>query len=73
MVMRTPRTPPVSAREGLEKLATYPFQILTFVEADGYPVSVALEAKIDPVRRGETLSREEFVALARAWMRRKSA
>ena len=30
------------------------------------------EAKIDPVRRGETLSKEEFVALARAWIPRGS-
>jgi 16S rRNA (adenine1518-N6/adenine1519-N6)-dimethyltransferase len=28
------------------------------------------EARLDPVRRGETLSLEEFVALARAWIRR---
>jgi len=28
------------------------------------------DAKIDPVRRGETLSTAEFVALARAWIRR---
>ncbi|HET9520837.1 MAG TPA: prenyltransferase [Candidatus Limnocylindrales bacterium] len=42
------RTPALDARQGLEKLATYPFQILTFVDADGYPISVALEAEIDP-------------------------
>ena len=48
MVASTPRTPPVSVREGLEKLASYPFQVLSFVDADGYPVSVALEATIDP-------------------------
>ncbi|HEV8488331.1 MAG TPA: hypothetical protein VGQ58_00915, partial [Candidatus Limnocylindrales bacterium] len=50
MAATTPRTPPLSAREGLEKLTTYPFQILTFVGADGYPVSVALLALIDPAR-----------------------
>jgi 1,4-dihydroxy-2-naphthoate octaprenyltransferase len=43
-----PRTPALDAREGLAKLATYPFQILTFVDTDGYPVSVAVEATIDP-------------------------
>jgi 1,4-dihydroxy-2-naphthoate polyprenyltransferase len=42
------RTPPLDARQGLEKLASYPFQILTFVDTDGYPVSVALEAEVDP-------------------------
>jgi 1,4-dihydroxy-2-naphthoate octaprenyltransferase len=34
-------------RVGLEKLATFPFQILTWVDADGYPVSVAVEAAVD--------------------------
>jgi 1,4-dihydroxy-2-naphthoate octaprenyltransferase len=42
------RTPPLDARQGLEKLASYPFQILTFVDTDGYPVSVALVAEVDP-------------------------
>jgi 1,4-dihydroxy-2-naphthoate octaprenyltransferase len=45
---RAPRTPALDAREGLTKLATYPFQILTFVDRDGYPVSVAIQAAIDP-------------------------
>ena len=44
----TPRTPALDAAQGLTKLATYPFQVLTFVDADGYPVSVALAADIDP-------------------------
>jgi 1,4-dihydroxy-2-naphthoate polyprenyltransferase len=44
--MRT--TPEIDARTGLEKLATYPYQILTWVEASGYPVSVAVDARIDP-------------------------
>jgi 1,4-dihydroxy-2-naphthoate octaprenyltransferase len=48
MPASTPRVPALTAREGLEKLATYPYQILTYVDADGYPVSVALEATIDP-------------------------
>ncbi len=42
------RTPALDARQGLEKLATYPYQILTFVDADGYPVSVAVSATLDP-------------------------
>ncbi|HEY8846252.1 MAG TPA: prenyltransferase [Candidatus Limnocylindrales bacterium] len=42
-----PRTLALDAREGLAKLATYPFQILTFVAPDGYPVSVAVQATID--------------------------
>lgn len=42
------RTPAVTARQGLEKLATYPYQILTYVDVDGYPVSVAIDAQIDP-------------------------
>jgi 1,4-dihydroxy-2-naphthoate octaprenyltransferase len=44
----TPRTPALDAAQGLAKLATYPFQVLTYVGADGYPVSVALTADIDP-------------------------
>jgi 1,4-dihydroxy-2-naphthoate octaprenyltransferase len=42
------RTPAVDAAQGLAKLATYPYQILTFVDRDGYPVSVAVNAAIDP-------------------------
>jgi 1,4-dihydroxy-2-naphthoate octaprenyltransferase len=42
------RTPSLTVAEGLAKLATYPFQILTFVEPDGYPVSVAVRATVDP-------------------------
>jgi 1,4-dihydroxy-2-naphthoate octaprenyltransferase len=45
---RTPRTPALDAGAALAKLATYPFQILTFVDRDGYPVSVAIQAAIDP-------------------------
>ncbi len=43
----TSRTPALDLHEGLTKLATYPFAILTFVDADGYPVSVAVSAAID--------------------------
>lgn len=41
------RTPALEAGAGLRKLATYPFAILTWVEPDGYPVSVAVDAAID--------------------------
>jgi len=44
----TPRTPALDVHEGLAKLATYPFAILTFVDEAGYPVSIALEAEVDP-------------------------
>jgi 1,4-dihydroxy-2-naphthoate octaprenyltransferase len=42
------RTPDLDARGGLEKLAGYPFHVLTWVGDDGYPVSVAVEAAVDP-------------------------
>ncbi|HEX6867607.1 MAG TPA: prenyltransferase [Candidatus Limnocylindrales bacterium] len=43
--MRT--TPELDARAGLTKLATFPFQIASWVGDDGYPVSVAVEAAVD--------------------------
>jgi 1,4-dihydroxy-2-naphthoate polyprenyltransferase len=42
------RTPALDAAQGLAKLATYPFQILSFVDRDGYPMSLAVTATIDP-------------------------
>ncbi len=39
-------TPEIDARVGLDKLATYPFHIATWVDDTGYPVSVAVEAVI---------------------------
>ena len=42
------RTPPLDARTGLDKLASYPYQIATWVDDAGYPVSVAVEATIHP-------------------------
>ena len=42
------RTPTLDARTGLDKLATYPYQIATWVDDAGYPVSVAVEATIHP-------------------------
>jgi 1,4-dihydroxy-2-naphthoate octaprenyltransferase len=44
----THRTPALDSHQGLTRLATYPYQILTFVDPDGYPLSVAVEAAIDP-------------------------
>jgi len=41
-------TPELTARAGFEKLATYPFQIVSWVDDAGYPVSVAVEAVVDP-------------------------
>jgi 1,4-dihydroxy-2-naphthoate octaprenyltransferase len=57
------RTPALDARQGLEKLATYPFQILTFVDADGYPVSVALAAEIDTAAGTATFARPAGLAV----------
>lgn len=42
------RTPALEVRAGLSKLAAYPHHVLTWVEEDGYPVSVAVEAVITP-------------------------
>jgi 1,4-dihydroxy-2-naphthoate octaprenyltransferase len=42
-----PRTPALDVDQGLAKLATYPYVILTYVDHDGYPVSVAVDAVID--------------------------
>jgi 1,4-dihydroxy-2-naphthoate polyprenyltransferase len=44
-------TPEVDARTGLEKLATYPYQILTWVDDAGYPVSVAVDARVNASER----------------------
>jgi 1,4-dihydroxy-2-naphthoate octaprenyltransferase len=44
---RLPPTDHMTARTGLEKLATYPFVVLTWVGDDGFPVSVASEARVD--------------------------
>ena len=41
-------TPELDAKAGLTKLTTYPYQIATWVDDDGYPVSVAIEATIEP-------------------------
>src|SRR5436309_3499975 len=41
------RTPEIEARTGIDKLAGYPYQIATWVDDAGYPVSVAVSAQID--------------------------
>lgn len=41
-------TDDLTPRAGLDKLATYPFHVLTWVGDDGYPLSVAVEAAVDP-------------------------
>jgi 1,4-dihydroxy-2-naphthoate octaprenyltransferase len=55
-------TPELDARTGLEKLATYPYQVLTWVDDTGYPVSVAVDARIDV--RGVTARFEAPAGLA---------
>jgi 1,4-dihydroxy-2-naphthoate octaprenyltransferase len=55
-VASTPRTPALDLHQGLAKLATYPFAILTFVDDDGYPVSVALDADVDPTAGSATFA-----------------
>lgn len=37
----------LTSRSALERLATFPYQVLTWVDHDGYPMNVALEATID--------------------------
>ena len=49
-------TPELDARTGLDKLATYPYQIATWVDDDGYPVSVAVEAAVDPTSLAATFA-----------------
>ena len=40
-------TPEIDAQTGLTKLAGYPFQIVSWVDEAGYPVSVAVKATLD--------------------------
>jgi 1,4-dihydroxy-2-naphthoate octaprenyltransferase len=44
--MRT--TPELGARAGMEKLATYPYHIASWIDDTGYPMAVAVTAAIDP-------------------------
>jgi 1,4-dihydroxy-2-naphthoate octaprenyltransferase len=41
-------TPELDARAGLTRLATYAVHIATWVDDSGYPVSVAVDAAVDP-------------------------
>lgn len=38
----------IETEDGLARLATFPFALLTFVGEDGYPFSAAVDAEIDP-------------------------
>jgi 1,4-dihydroxy-2-naphthoate octaprenyltransferase len=49
-------TPEIDAQVGLEKLATYPYQIASWVDDAGYPVSVAMVASIDAPSRAATFA-----------------
>jgi 1,4-dihydroxy-2-naphthoate octaprenyltransferase len=49
-------TPEIDARAGLDKLASYPFHIASWVDEAGYPVSVAVQATIDPASRVATFA-----------------
>ncbi len=42
------RTQGLDARQGLERLQTYPHHVLSWVDEAGYPVSVAIVAEFDP-------------------------
>jgi 1,4-dihydroxy-2-naphthoate polyprenyltransferase len=49
-------TPEIDARVGLEKLTSYPYQIASWVDDAGYPVSVAVVASIDAGSRAATFA-----------------
>ena len=42
------RTPELTPAAGLERLAGYPFHVLTWVDARGYPTSAVVVATVDP-------------------------
>jgi len=42
------RTPGLDARAGMDRLARYPFHVLSWVGDDGYPMNVAVAAAVDP-------------------------
>ncbi|MGZ9160711.1 MAG: UbiA family prenyltransferase [Candidatus Limnocylindrales bacterium] len=52
-------TPELDARAGLDRLAGYPYQIASWVDDAGYPVSVAVEAVVDPVGLTATFATPE--------------
>jgi 1,4-dihydroxy-2-naphthoate octaprenyltransferase len=45
------RTPALDAMDGLVRLASYPHHVLSAVDADGYPVNVAVTADVDAAGR----------------------
>ena len=56
-------TPELSAGDGLAKLATYPYAVLTWVEPNGYPLSVAVDANVDPDAGTVTFERPAGLAV----------
>lgn len=46
--LRTVAKPRLDPQAGLERLAGYPFHILTWVDGDGYPVSAVVDATLEP-------------------------
>ena len=57
------RVPALTPQKGLEKLATYPFAVLTVVDGDGYPLSVAVRASIDPASGRATFAAPAGIAI----------
>jgi 1,4-dihydroxy-2-naphthoate octaprenyltransferase len=51
------RIPHLDVAAGLAKLASYPFHVLTWVDDEGYPVSVAVTAELLPAGRVATFER----------------
>ncbi|CAN5472587.1 hypothetical protein BH24CHL9_BH24CHL9_01130 [soil metagenome] len=49
MDLRT-STRPLSPHEGIERLAGFPFALLTWVDADGFPMSAAVQPAVDVER-----------------------
>jgi 1,4-dihydroxy-2-naphthoate polyprenyltransferase len=47
MATTDPRTPTLGASDGLVRLSSYPHHILSYVDAAGYPVNVAVDAEFD--------------------------
>ena len=49
-------TPELDATAGLTKLATYPYQIASWIDDTGYPVSVAVDAVVDATAGSATFA-----------------
>ena len=56
-------TPELSPADGLAKLATFPYAVLTWVEPNGYPLSVAVDASVDPDAGTVTFERPAGLAV----------